>query len=185
MTSQSNGHALRLDTLSREFPRWSFLTFMNSTPPIPEIRTRCLPRTAYALLAVLAGQSVALPGVAAMAESRSAAAARAGSIEGRVKNAVTGTYLNNARITIAGTNLLALTDPSGRFRITGVPAGERDEAGAYPGSPMGAGAQCAELQHCFGRWCSDFCCAKRGHRSSRFVEPVPPIHHRQRLVLAL
>lgn len=63
-------------------------------------------------------------GAAASGKPQPSASTGAGSIEGRVKNTVTGNYLNNARITVAGTNLLTLTDPSGRFRIAGVPAGE-------------------------------------------------------------
>ena len=46
-----------------------------------------------------------------------------GSIEGRVQNAASGDYLNNARVSLAGSDLVALTDESGMFRLTGVPAG--------------------------------------------------------------
>lgn len=44
-------------------------------------------------------------------------------IEGRVQNAVTGDYLNRARVTVPGTNLVTLTDEGGVFRLSGVPAG--------------------------------------------------------------
>jgi iron complex outermembrane recepter protein len=47
----------------------------------------------------------------------------AGSIEGRVKNAATGEYLNNARVAIKGTMLMAFTDASGSFRLNDVSAG--------------------------------------------------------------
>lgn len=46
-----------------------------------------------------------------------------GSVTGRVKNVVTGQYLNNARISVQGTNLLAFTDESGTYRLAGVPSG--------------------------------------------------------------
>ena len=46
-----------------------------------------------------------------------------GSISGRVKNAVTGQYLNNARISVQNTNLLTFTDASGTYRLGGVPSG--------------------------------------------------------------
>jgi iron complex outermembrane receptor protein len=46
-----------------------------------------------------------------------------GSIEGRVQNLVTGDYLNNARVSIKGTNLVSLTDDAGRYRLKGVTAG--------------------------------------------------------------
>lgn len=46
-----------------------------------------------------------------------------GAIEGRVSNAVTGSFLNNARVTVRGTSIVALTDDAGFFRVVGVPTG--------------------------------------------------------------
>ena len=46
-----------------------------------------------------------------------------GTLEGRVQNGVSGDYPNNARVSIKGTELVALTDESGTFRLAGVPAG--------------------------------------------------------------
>jgi iron complex outermembrane receptor protein len=46
-----------------------------------------------------------------------------GTIEGRVQDRVTGDYLTNARVSVQGTNLVALTDSSGYFSLAGVPAG--------------------------------------------------------------
>ena len=68
-------------------------------------------------LAFAAGLSLALA-VAARAQ-----APATGTIEGRVKNAVSGDYLNHARVSLKGTELVALTDESGTFRLAGVPAG--------------------------------------------------------------
>ena len=51
------------------------------------------------------------------------AAAVFGTIQGRVQNVITGQYLNNARVTIRGTTLAALTDESGTFHLIQVPAG--------------------------------------------------------------
>src|SRR4051812_47680974 len=48
----------------------------------------------------------------------------AGTIEGRVQNAVTGDSLNNARVSVRGTNLVALTDSAGYYQLAGVPAGD-------------------------------------------------------------
>jgi TonB-dependent receptor len=48
----------------------------------------------------------------------------AASIEGRVLNASTGIYLNNARISVEGTTLEVFTNENGEFRLTGVVAGE-------------------------------------------------------------
>jgi iron complex outermembrane receptor protein len=55
--------------------------------------------------------------------SAASAAAGTGTIEGRVKNAVTGAYLNNARVAVPGTTLLAFTDESGSYRLADVAAG--------------------------------------------------------------
>jgi len=52
-----------------------------------------------------------------------AASSGTGIVEGRVINAVTGRLLNNARITVQGSDLRTFTDETGRFRITNVPAG--------------------------------------------------------------
>jgi iron complex outermembrane recepter protein len=47
-----------------------------------------------------------------------------GSVEGRVKNSVTGEYLNNVRVAVKGTNQEAFTDESGLYRLDNVPAGD-------------------------------------------------------------
>jgi hypothetical protein len=46
-----------------------------------------------------------------------------GTIEGRVYNAVNGSYLNNARVTLEGANREVQTDRFGEFRFDRVPAG--------------------------------------------------------------
>ncbi len=46
-----------------------------------------------------------------------------GSISGRIENAATGQYLNNARVSIKETDLVAFTDQSGHYRLTSVPSG--------------------------------------------------------------
>ena len=48
---------------------------------------------------------------------------RGATIEGRVSNARTGEYLENARITVEGTTLEAFTDRSGAYRLINVPPG--------------------------------------------------------------
>ena len=42
-------------------------------------------------------------------------------ISGRVKNAVNGQYLNNARITIKGSAIVVFTDQSGTYRLNQIP----------------------------------------------------------------
>ncbi len=61
--------------------------------------------------------------VAADSTSAASAARPTGAISGRVQNVVTGQYLNNARVSVAGTDLVALTDQSGTYVLPHVPAG--------------------------------------------------------------
>ena len=44
-------------------------------------------------------------------------------IEGRVSDPANGAYLENAQITVEGTNLETFTDSDSNFRISRVPAG--------------------------------------------------------------
>lgn len=46
-----------------------------------------------------------------------------GSIAGRVQNATNGNFLEKARVTVSGTPLETLTDPSGAYQLPRVPAG--------------------------------------------------------------
>ena len=48
---------------------------------------------------------------------------RAAAVSGRVQNVVTGQFLNNARVTVRGTELVAFTDQSGGYRLPQIPAG--------------------------------------------------------------
>jgi TonB-dependent receptor len=50
-------------------------------------------------------------------------AAATGTLSGRVQNTATGQYLNNARVTVRGTDLVAFTDETGRYSLANVPAG--------------------------------------------------------------
>ncbi len=51
------------------------------------------------------------------------AAQSTGAISGRIQNVATGQYLNNARVAVKDTDLVAFTDQSGSYRLAGVPAG--------------------------------------------------------------
>src|SRR5438067_2960607 len=51
------------------------------------------------------------------------ALAQTSSISGRVQNEATGQYLNNARVSIKGTDQTAFTDDTGTFRLAGIPSG--------------------------------------------------------------
>jgi len=95
------------------------------------VRGELSPRAA--LEALVAGTPLALgesPG-GALALSRppdpnaqrAAPVSPAGAVEGRVFDEAAGTYVYNARVSIAALNLEAFTDESGSYRLLGVPAG--------------------------------------------------------------
>lgn len=45
-------------------------------------------------------------------------------VKGRVSNAITGQYLNNARVTAIGTGKIVFTNSYGEYRVAGLPAGD-------------------------------------------------------------
>jgi len=101
----------------------------DSTPPqngnSETTRKDPAPMKSRPLFALLAGWLVAgAPAVNAQGT---------GTIEGRVFNAATGESLVNARVEIAGMTREAITDRSGSFRVSGVPAGEARLAVSYIG----------------------------------------------------
>ncbi len=62
-----------------------------------------------------------------------AGATATGTIEGRVFNPGSGEYLENARVSLEGAQLEALTDSTGHYRLTGVPAGSSRVKAFYTG----------------------------------------------------
>jgi len=92
--------------------------------PLPSLNHlfRCL-ATALAL-AVLAPASI-------LAQ----AAGGTGTIHGKAQNATSGAYMKNVKISVAGTSLSAVTDESGSFVLTNVPAGEQTLQATYVGEP--------------------------------------------------
>jgi iron complex outermembrane recepter protein len=87
------------------------------------------------LVAALACASAILHVSARAADPAAVPAARAqtGTVEGRVFNAASGTYLNNARVTVEGTSLQAFTSDSGDYQLRGVPAGSVRIKASYAG----------------------------------------------------
>jgi len=78
------------------------------------------------LLAAVRGAlalSFLLPSSVRSADGSGTAVVPAASISGRVQNIATGQFLNNARVTVRGTGLVAFTDQSGAYRLPQVPAG--------------------------------------------------------------
>lgn len=84
--------------------------------PLPRGLFRSLLHVTFALGAVALVATASAP--AAWAQT-----AGAGIVTGRVQNAVTGKYLNNARIRVSGTNHEVFTNAFGEYRIAGLPAG--------------------------------------------------------------
>ena len=70
----------------------------------------------------LAGLPFVLPGATAPAPTATAAQS-SGTITGRVLNVGTGQYLNNARVTLKGSNRTVFTDRDGTYQLAGVPSG--------------------------------------------------------------
>ena len=71
-----------------------------------------------------------------LASADAACAADAvGTIEGRVSNDVTGSYLNNALVTLVGADRQELTNSFGEFRFEGVPVGAATVRIAVSGFP--------------------------------------------------
>jgi TonB-dependent receptor len=64
------------------------------------------------------------------------AQSQTGSIEGRVFNASSNSYVESARLTVAGTNLEAFSDADGNFRLYGVPAGPATVSVFRTGLPL-------------------------------------------------
>ncbi|MBI5768671.1 MAG: carboxypeptidase regulatory-like domain-containing protein [Verrucomicrobia bacterium] len=76
-------------------------------------RCSALVRACFSLLLALAATTLRSP----------AQTPATGVIVGRVANAHSGEFLENARVTVDGTALEAFTDDTGEFRLEGVPAG--------------------------------------------------------------
>ncbi len=58
-----------------------------------------------------------------------------GTIEGRILNPATGTYLERARVTVEGTTLETFTDSDGNYRLMHVPAGPAQLRASFTGFP--------------------------------------------------
>jgi len=74
------------------------------------------------------GAALIFPWLAARAQT-----AGFGEIHGRVFSAWSGNYVNNARVGISGSDLEALTNSSGEYRLSRVPAGEANLVVTYAG----------------------------------------------------
>ncbi|MDO8542071.1 MAG: TonB-dependent receptor [Opitutaceae bacterium] len=95
---------------------------MKSTATIPASPAVTIMKRCFALAALVFAT------IAAYAQASST-----GSVTGRVLNVTSGSFLNNARVVVAGTRLETFTNESGEFRLTEVPAGEVQLAVTFTG----------------------------------------------------
>jgi iron complex outermembrane recepter protein len=82
---------------------------------------------------VLFGLSFLLLPMVAHSQTLSNQSASTGGIYGRVKNVATEQYLNNAKISISGTEIVAFSDETGSYRLVGVPVGPQTLLVSYTG----------------------------------------------------
>jgi TonB-dependent receptor len=75
------------------------------------------------ILLVILTFALGLGGAASSSAQTTTAMRAGGTITGRVQNVVTGNYLNKARVSIKGTDLVAYTDEFGMYRLVDVPPG--------------------------------------------------------------
>lgn len=90
----------------------------------PSAGIRC---SASPAVAVALGLAVALgtAGTTVAAEAAAASATAAtGTIVGRVQNQLTGQYLNNARVSVVGTNIEVFSNQFGEYTINDAPSGD-------------------------------------------------------------
>ena len=80
------------------------------------------PAVLFALLA-FAGTAFTVAPAATAPTSTTPAPQATGTITGRVLNVATGQYLNNARVTLRGSNRTVFTDRDGTYHLAGVPSG--------------------------------------------------------------
>jgi iron complex outermembrane receptor protein len=104
-------------------------THPQSTPPSQAHPKPMKRKNSLAILGAWLALALA-PGQAALAADGTPLN---GTIEGRVLNATTGNYLNNARITVEGMKLEAFTDSFGQYRLAAVPSGEAKVSVFYTG----------------------------------------------------
>ena len=76
---------------------------------------------------------IALAGLITVRPCARAQAGATGMIEGRVLNATSGAYLNNARVTVPGTRVETFTNESGEYRLAEVPVGATEVVALFTG----------------------------------------------------
>jgi len=90
-------------------------------------------RTLAMLPAVTVACAVVLPQVAVADTVVAQSPVGTGAVRGRVFDTVSGEYIRNAEVRVAGTNIVAYTEDSGLFRLGGVPEGSTTLIVRYAG----------------------------------------------------
>jgi TonB-dependent receptor len=103
-----------------------------AAPHTPAFPSPMKPKSYFAAIAGW----FALGAAPAMPAQTPAAALATGTIEGRVLNTRNGEYLEKARVTVDGTGLETFTDPSGWYRVGGVPVGAASVRVFHTGLPL-------------------------------------------------
>jgi len=93
-----------------------------TAPALPQPQTPPSPVKKKTPFAVLGAWLVLALTPASSIQAADSAAQGTASISGRIQNAATGQYLNNARVTVKDTDLVAFSDQSGTYRLANVPA---------------------------------------------------------------
>ncbi|MBM4058840.1 MAG: carboxypeptidase-like regulatory domain-containing protein, partial [Planctomycetes bacterium] len=101
-------------------PFGGFLSAIPSPNPASPPSGSMKSRNPFALVASLLALAIA---PAPSGRAADTASTHNATLTGRVQNFVTGQYLNNARVAVRGTSLVAFTDETGVFLLPQVPAG--------------------------------------------------------------
>lgn len=103
-------------------------------PPPPKEPPR--PMKPKSVITILSGWLTFVLASSSVAFAADGSALPVGSIEGRVYNTTNGAYLNNARVSLTGTNRETQTDSFGEFRFDQVPLGPATLRVAVSGFPQ-------------------------------------------------
>ena len=97
-----------------------------------------------------------------------AAAAQDGAVAGQVTS-VTGETLQGVQIFIPGTSFGTLTDEAGRYRMTGVPAGQHNQTPTATTTTTAAATHAASMRVLLRMTVLDSIIGRSGPRASRFT----------------
>ena len=114
---------------------------MCSSTQIPGVSSRSAPAAVRAIGRLVIALAMGAAGLRSTFAAAAADAPATGAVEGRVSNAASGNYLNNAVVAIRGTNLATATNSIGEYRLANVPAGPVQIAVTFSGmSPQAVSA---------------------------------------------